>query len=349
MSNQIVNEDLQTIYSSNIDWHKFAGKTVLITGANGFLPAYMVRALLFANQQDPALNIKVLALVRNIDKAKKRFDEHLTNSALVFIAQDVCDKIQIEEKIDFIVHAASQASPKFYGIDPVGTLSANVIGTMNLLECAKEHQVESFLYFSSGEVYGQVEDEHNPVKEDYYGYLNPMMVRACYGESKRMGENMCVGYYHQFGVKAKVVRPFHTYGPGMDLNDGRVYADFVANAISATDIEMKSDGKATRAFCYLTDATIGFFVALLEGKDAEAYNVGNPIEEHSIINLAQIVADVAPKPLRVIKAPVKDDNTYLKSPIQRSTPNIDKMNGLGWFPTTKAEEGFKRTIEFYLQ
>ena len=187
-ANKVIIEDLHGIYYSNIDWEKFCNKTVLITGANGFLPAYIVQSLLFANYINPSLNIKVVALVRNIDKAKIKFKDYLDNKSLEFIIQDVCNAITITGKIDYIIHAASQASPKFYGVDPVGTLSANVIGTRNLLELAKKNNVESFLYFSSGEVYGQVENEHNPVKENYHGYLDPMMVRACYGESKRMGE-----------------------------------------------------------------------------------------------------------------------------------------------------------------
>jgi len=345
--NKIILEDLQQIYNSTISWSRFTGKNILITGANGFLPAYLVQSLLFANQANSSLNLKVFALVRNIDKAKKRFNDYADNKALVFIAQDVCDEILIKEKIDFIIHAASQASPKFYGTDPVGTLSANIIGTKNLLDFATAKQVESFLYFSSGEVYGQVDNEHNPVKEDYYGYLNPMLVRACYGESKRMGENMCVCYHHQFGVKAKVVRPFHTYGPGMDLTDGRVYADFVSNVVEGVDIEMKSDGKARRAFCYLTDATIGFLTVLLNGEDGQAYNVGNPKEEYSIIELAEIIITLGSKKSNIKLLDENNNNSYLKSPIQRNTPAVNKIAQLGWEPTTSATVGFKRTIDSF--
>ncbi|MDB5002299.1 MAG: dTDP-glucose 46-dehydratase [Mucilaginibacter sp.] len=347
IKNKIIVEDLEEIYNSHIKWELFANKTVLITGANGFLPAYMVQALLYANRINLNLNIKVLALVRNIEKAKLKFEAYLDNKNLEFITQDVCDAITIKSKIDYIIHAASQASPKYYGIDPVGTLSANILGTMNLLELARKNQVESFLYFSSGEVYGQVDDEHNPVKENYYGYLDPMMVRACYGESKRMGENMCVSYHHQYQVPAKTVRPFHTYGPGMDLGDGRVYADFVSNAIAGIDIQLKSDGSARRAFCYLTDATIGFFTVLLDGKNGEAYNIGNPNQEYSIMELAEIIAQLGPKKLNVIRIQAADTNSYLKSQLLRNTPDIDKISTLDWVPRTSAATGFKRTIESY--
>ncbi len=346
--NSIVKHDLENIVSNNLPWSVFFNKTVLVTGANGFLPAYMVETLLYLNQGGNKRNITVVALVRNIEKAKTRFAEYLDNKQLVFLEQDVCADINIDRKIDFVIHAASQASPKYYGIDPVGTLSANVLGTLNLMNLAKKHQVESFLYFSSGEVYGQVEEAHNPVIENYYGYLDPMTVRACYGESKRMGENICVSYFHQFGVNAKVVRPFHTYGPGMALNDGRVYADFVSDVVNGKDIEMKSDGSARRAFCYLKDATVAFFTVLLKGEPGEAYNVGNPDEEHSIIELAEAVVKLGKTPLKIIKQPVLATNNYLKSPLLRNTPNIDKLKSLGWSPDTDITTGFAKTISSYL-
>lgn len=347
-SNGIIKEDLQTIYESDIDWSKFYNTTILITGANGFLPAYLVEALLYLNFIDNKNNVKVIGLVRNIQNAKIRFSEYLNNDHLEFIQQDVSDTIELSINIDFIIHAASQASPKYYGVDPVGTLKANVLGTISLFEFAKKNDIKSFLYFSSGEVYGELKSEQIPVKEDVFGYLNPTNVRSCYSESKRMGENICVSYFHQFHVPAKIVRPFHTYGPGMKLDDGRVYADFVSNVLSGQDICLKSNGLAERAFCYLTDATIGFFKVLLEGKNGEAYNIGNPNEEYSILELAEIMVSLYPeKKLQVVKRLSQDDNSYLKSALTRNSSNIDKMKSLNWKPVVSVNDGFKRTIQSY--
>ncbi|WP_183579135.1 NAD-dependent epimerase/dehydratase family protein [Mucilaginibacter sp. X5P1] len=347
--NEIIKGDLLKIISTDIGWDKLANKTVLITGANGFLPAYMVYTLLFLNQQIPGFNVKVIALVRNRNNANEKFKDYLHDNNLLIIEQDVCDIITLKSDVDYIVHAASQASPKYYGIDPVGTLSANVLGTINLLNFARQKHLTSFLFFSSGEVYGQVDEAFNPVKEDYYGYIDPMKVRACYGESKRMGENICVSYYTQYNININVVRPFHTYGPGMQLNDGRVYADFVADIVNGRDIEMKSDGSASRAFCYLADATIGFFMVLLKGKPGEAYNVGNPDQEYTILELAETLTSISTQDLKVIKAPVNDGVQYLKSPLLRNTPNVDKLLALGWNPETSISTGFKRTIDSYLK
>jgi nucleoside-diphosphate-sugar epimerase len=208
--------------------------------------------------------------------------------------------------------------------------------------------VESFLYFSSSEVYGEVPESLMPVKENVFGFIDPARVRSCYGESKRMGETICVSYLHQFGLKAKIARPFHTYGPGMMLDDGRVYADFIANVISKKDIILNSDGSARRAFCYLTDATVGFFKILLEGKDGEAYNVGNPKEEYSILELAQLIISLRPElNLKVkVNLPVKDVN-YIKSTVSKNSPNINKMNELSWNPNVSARDGFNRTIKSF--
>ena len=347
-TNKIIKEDLQTIYNSDINWSSFYNKTILITGANGFLPAYILELLLYLNFIDNKNNVKVIGLVRSIENAKIRFSEYLNNEHLSFIQQDVSDTIHLSNNIDFIIHAASQASPKYYGVDPVGTLKANVLGTMNLVEFAKKKDIKSFLYFSSGEVYGELKSEQIPVKEDVFGYLNPTNVRSCYSESKRMGENICVSYFHQFNLPAKIVRPFHTYGPGMKLDDGRVYADFVSNVLNRQNICLNSNGLAQRAFCYLTDATIGFFKVLLEGENGEAYNIGNPNEEYSILELAEIMVTLYPEEnLQVVKRLSQDDNNYLKSTLTRNSPNIDKMNRLNWKPIVSVHDGFKRTIQSY--
>ena len=343
--NLVIKEDISLIIKRFDFWDRFKNKTILISGANGFLPAYLVETFISLISSN---NTKIIALVRNKEKANKRFHDYLNNSNLSIIEQDVCNEFNCIQKLDFIIHAASQASPKYYKIDPVGTLNANILGTINLIKLAQQHQVESFLYFSSGEVYGEVREEDVPIKEDTFGYINPTLVRSCYGESKRMGETICVSYFAQFGVKAKIVRPFHTYGPGMALDDGRVYADFVANILNNQNIILNSDGSAKRAFCYLTDATIGFLTVLVNGENGVAYNVGNPQEEYSILELANILVNLYPeKKLEVIlNRTINAD--YLKSTITRNSPNIDKLKKLNWNPIVTIEEGFKRTISSFL-
>jgi UDP-glucuronate decarboxylase len=334
-----------------LPWNEFEGKTVLISGANGFLPAYMVETLLYLNETRHHTPTKVIGLVRNIDKAKARFAAYQNRSDLQFLVQDVCDPVKIDLPMDYIIHAASQASPKYYGIDPVGTLSANVLGTFNLLNLAKEKKVKGFLFFSSGEVYGQVPSSDKPIGETDFGVLDPAAVRSCYGESKRMGETMCVAWAHQFSIPTKMVRPVHTYGPGMSFDDGRVFADFVANVVQNQNIVMKSDGRAIRAFCYLADATKAYFTVLLRGKIGEAYNVGNANAELSVLELAEMLVKLFPeKNLQVVRQiPLVDAHGYLPSSVIHNTINMDKINQLGWIADTSPLVGFERTVRSYLK
>lgn len=345
--NRIILEDIEEILSTTrVDWDDFSGKRVLITGASGFLPAYLVETLLYLNKTR-GLSTHVTALVRNRENYTKRFAQHLNNPNLTVLVQDVSKPISLALPHHFIIHAASQASPKYYGVDPVGTLSANVLGTMQLLELARNHPVISFMYFSSGEVYG--ETQCIPTKESDYGYIDPTSVRSCYAESKRMGENMCVSWHAQYQVPTKIVRPFHTYGPGMKLDDGRVYADFVRDILENRPIVVRSEGTASRAFCYLADATAGFFTVLLKGKNGVPYNVGNSQAEISVMDLANLLVGLYPeKQLKVIREYSQGPNYYLQSPISRNCPDISRIHSLGWKPRTSLTDGFKRTIGSYL-
>ncbi len=345
--NRIIEEDLRRITAAPLPWEDLRGKTVLVTGASGFLPAYLVESLLYLNEG--GLDVRVVGLVRNEEKARVRWRHALERPDLRLVVQDVAKPLETEERVDFIIHAASQASPKFYGSDPVGTLEANILGTHHLLSLAKKHKSQGFLFFSSGEVYGQLAPDQVPTKEDQYGLVDPTQVRSCYAEGKRAAETMCVSYHHQYGVPAKIVRPFHTYGPGMSLDDGRVYADFVADIVHGRDIVMKSDGSARRAFCYLSDATIGFLQVLLQGDAGQAYNVGNEEMEESILGLAHRLVRLFPdKGLHVIEQPQPALATgYLQSPIARNCPDTSKVRRLGWKPTTSIEEGFTRTVESF--
>ncbi|SDF28359.1 NAD-dependent epimerase/dehydratase family protein [Sporomusa acidovorans] len=348
MRNRIIEEDICGIVTiKDIPWLELKGKTVLITGANGFIPAYIVETLLYINELNSGLKIKVIAVVRNGKKALARFEHYTGRKDIKFIVQDVCEPISIKENIDYIIHAASQASPKYYGVDPVGTILANVIGTYNLLELARAKKVKGFLYFSSGEIYGEVAENQIPTGEAMYGNTDPLNIRSCYGESKRMGETMCISYMHQFGIPIKIVRPFHTYGPGMLLDDGRVFADFVSDIVNRRDIEIKSDGTAVRVFCYLADAVEGFFRVMLIGKTGEAYNLASdfPI---SILNLAKLLVQLFPeRNLRVLKKSRNQTKNYIESKISRAIPDIKKLKSLGWVTRHSIQEGFARTVQSF--
>ena len=347
-ANPIIRADLERIASVTLPWRGLRDKTVLVTGGSGFLGAYLIKSLLTISRLNK-LNIRVICIARNNRSVEVRLSAYLGAPDLSVVQHDISQPIPKDfPRADFIIHSASQASPKYYGIDPVGPLLANSAGTMYLLEHAVKSQADRFLFFSSGEVYGVPRDPDQLVGELDYGYLDPMNVRSCYGESKRIAETMCVAWAHQHGLHTSVVRPFHTYGPGMALDDGRVFADFVADVVAKRNIILKSDGLAKRPFCYIADATVGFLTVLLTGGKAEAYNVANPEAEISIRDLATLVAGLFPERGISTQFEVQvSSDSYLKSPISRSCPSICKMQELGWTPNIGLHEGFRRTIQSF--
>jgi len=345
MRNRIIEDDLKFISNADLPWDELMGKTVLISGAAGFLISYVVHLLLFLNENRNA-NIKIIGLVRNAERAYEKYNA-VSSENLTFVAQDVCDEISVSEKIDYIIHAASYATPKVFRDNPVGTILPNVIGTKNLLELAVKNNVDGFLFFSTSGVYGHVADEDYPVQETCFGALDSMELSSCYLESKRMGENMCVAWMHQYGVPIKIVRPAITYGPGLDLDGGRSFEDFISCIVRKQDIKLFSDGRAIRNFCYIADATLGFFTVLLKGENGQAYNVATD-HEISIKDLAQyLVDDVFPDlGLKVIHE-YDASRDYLRTQYSRTTVDINKAKALGWTLSFPITEGFKRVVQSF--
>lgn len=344
----IIEEDLKRIVSADLDWGRLFEKSVLISGANGFLPVYMLETLLYLNDEQRA-GIRVTGLVRDRERAMRRLGHLAGRPDLRLTVQDVRDPLIGLDPPEFVIHAASQASPKYFATDPVGTFEPNVLGTQRMLQLANHSRCEGFLFFSSGEVYGRLLDPSIPVTETSYGPVDPMNIRSCYAEGKRAGESLCVCWHAQFGVPAKIVRISHTYGPGMALDDGRVFADFVADIVGHRDIVIKSDGSARRPFCYLADATIAYFTVLLNGKCGEAYNVGSDIET-SIWELAEMLCQLFPeRSCKVIRRERTANDRHLSSPLTGGHFDISKIRALGWEPTTSVEEGFRRTVLSYEQ
>ncbi|WP_159730939.1 NAD-dependent epimerase/dehydratase family protein [Methylosinus sp. Ce-a6] len=346
LDHPLYREDIAQIVETDLPWDALAGRTVLVTGANGFLPAMMVDALLALAKRRADVGLGVLALVRSRERAERRFRAHLHDRALTIFEGDAAEPFDPPGAVDVVIHAASQASPRYYGVDPVGTAAPNVIGTMRLLDLARRKNASRFLYFSSSEVYGALAPQEQPAQETVFGRLDPATQRACYAESKRMGETLCVAHHAQYGAQAVIVRPFHTYGPGMRLDDGRVFADFVRDVVTGRDIVLNSDGSAERAFCYLADAVRAFFAVLLKGEAGLAYNVGNPEAVASVRALAETLIGLYPQRGVSLRSSVPPSG-YIPSQIQRSAPDTTRLEALGWRPTVGIAEGFKRTIDIY--
>ena len=344
--NPIVWEDLEQIVAEHCHWDFYQNQTVLVTGGGGLLASYLVRALLRASDSLD-LNVRVTCLLRSAPSTGSRLGPwlHHPNLSLIYGSAEAYPYGQLKPQ-NIVVHAASSASPRAYSKDPVGVLLPNSIGTAQLCEQARKWGSRRFLFFSTGEVYGVNEKEY--LNELDFGYLDPNTVRSCYAESKRMGETTCKAYAHQYGLSTSCARIFHTYGPQMDLEDGRVFADFVRDALKGQPIALASTGTARRCFCYLSDATAAFLQLLVKGGSGEAYNLANPDAETSIIDLAKLISCLVEPRLEVCSVDpgiVKPD--YMASPVQFSLPSIAKLQDLGWRPTTDLKSGFSRTLLSY--
>jgi UDP-glucuronate decarboxylase len=307
---------------------------VLVTGAAGFLGGAVARELL-------ARGDRVTALVRSESRARERLAD--IADRIAFFEWDL-NRIAVPEMpagITHVIHAASQASPRFYGTDPVGTALPNAVGTAALLEAATQAKVKGFLFVSSSEVYGAASSDQ-PLKESDLGPLDPAAQRACYAESKRMGETLCVAWASQHGLPTLIVRPFHTYGPGLTRDDGRVFADFAYAVAEGRPIVMTSDGSARRAFCYASDAVDGILTVLTKGQPATPYNLANPDAELSVKELAELLVSLYPGSELIQRPP---PGGYLPSPFNRLIPDISRLQGLGWQPRISAANGFRRFID----
>lgn len=322
------------------------GRTILITGASGVLPSYMADTVAWLNEHLFTRPCRLFALVHAAPSDGGRLSHLRDRDDVRFLVQNVSDALMITEHIDFYVHAASSASPKKYLAQPLDTMDANVTATRHLLERARREGCEGFLFFSSGEIYGDTPAAHVPTPETFPGLVDDASPRACYTESKRFGETLCMTFHREYAVPVNIVRPFHVYGRGMALDDGRVIADFLRNRIEGTAIRILSDGSGRRAFCYLADATIGFWKSLLCERRGEVYNIGDSREPIAIRDLAQLVARLERPELEVSWAPTLPD--HLKDSPSTVCPDIGKATRLlGYAPKTGLEDGLRRTIAWH--
>ena len=328
-----------------------AGTHVLITGAAGFLCAYFLEIIARYNQRHEAKQIKVLATDNFLSGLPARLAEFTGNASIAIEEHDVLQPLESALEFQYIIHGASIASPVFYRRYPIETMEVNVNGTWNLLRRAVSDSSDGVLYFSSSEIYGDPSPDNIPTKESYLGNVSCIGPRACYDESKRMGETLAYNYFRQKGVPVKIVRPFNVYGPGQNLQDQRIVPDIMSAAVHGHDIRLFSDGAPTRSFCYARDFFVGAMYALVMGKPAEAYNIGND-EEISIRGVAELMAEIAGDYGRQIRVEfaTSDDSDYLVHNPNRRCPDLTKAKTeFGWVPVVKVREGLRRTLASYIE
>ena len=326
---------------------RFAGKRILLTGAAGFLGVQFVHFFLRLNASGRLSSPCHLTAMDNYIRGVPAWLEGLKDRPdLRLQTADIVPTRKFEQA-DFIIHAASIASPTFYRKFPIETMDANTTGLRNLLDHAAEHRPEGFLYFSTSEIYGDPDAAHIPTPETYRGNVSCTGPRACYDESKRFGETLCVNFARIRQVPVTIARPFNNYGPGLRLSDRRVLPDFFRDALANRDIVLLSDGRATRTFCYISDAVSGYLRILLRGAPGESYNIGTEKPEISMRDLAGLVIKVTAASGRVVHRP-SEDRDYLTDNPQRRCPVIAKASAdLGYAPQVGLEEGLRRSFAYY--
>lgn len=301
---------------------KIGGKTLLLTGAAGFLGRYFMEVLLGFNENNPKNRIKVIALDSYISSGKSKFDSEAKKfDEVEWIYGDASLAAQLPNRFDYIIHAAGIASPAHYRANPIKTIEVAVNVTKELLEKAKIDN-SRFLFFSSSEIYGDPDPSAIPTKETYRGFVNSRGPRACYDESKRLGETLCWIYQTYFNVHATVARPFNVYGPGMMPKDFRVLPNFATSIAKNESLKVYGSGKQTRTFCYITDAIDGFTKILVESKTPDVFNIGNPTPEISMIDLAKLCVEISgtKSNFEIIKYP----DSYPDDEPNRRCPDINK-------------------------
>lgn len=343
-NNKVVQDDLTQICRSGLNWKEFDNKTVLITGATGMLAEYLAFILLYL-RKDYDVRVNVIALCRTRNHAEKVYGDFLDKDYFSLLYQDVCMPIEYRGEIDYIFHLAGNASPYSINNDPVGILKANLLGTFNVMELAREKSVHRVLFVSTREVYGA--SSESQLLETSFGRLDPMDNRSCYPESKRAAETILRSYYLQYGIECVIARVAHSYGPGMKIhNDGRVMADFMGNAVDGKDIVLHSSGEAVRSFLYLSDAVVGLFTILLNGKEGEAYNLSNEQEPMPIYKVAELICSLVPeKNIQVVFSNEKPKGGYCNYP--RVALNNQKIQNLGFEPQVDLKNGLIKTILSY--
>ena len=335
---ELYNEEIKKYASKNIDWEKLKDKTFLITGATGLIGKFLIDVIMYKNDTDN-LNCNVIALGRNESKAKERFANCFNSNLFKFYETDINETITIEEeKLDYILHAASSTHPLQYSNYPISTITANVIGTKNILDLAVKTNASRVLFASSVEIYGENRGDVDAFDESYLGYINCNTLRAGYPESKRTGEALCQAYIKEKGLDIVIPRLSRIFGPTILSTDSKALSQFINKAVNDEDIVLKSEGNQYFSYTYVGDAVTALLYTLFYGVNGEAYNVSDDTYDITLKDLASTIAKQVGK--KVIFDLPSEEERKGYSTATKAIMVSDKIKKLGW----SVEESLDKTL-----
>lgn len=341
MNNQVLQEDVKRFAEQFELWEQLKNKTFLITGATGLIGSVMIKCLLALNSQKN-IGIKIVAVVRNLEKACRLFGNN--NESLQFLQTDLHNLCadNISQKVDFIIHLASPTSGRFMEENPVETFDLAYQSTHALLNYTNQTDTESMVFVSSLEYYGQVFDDRL-ITEKVQGWVDPMSARSSYPMGKRAAEYLCFAFSNEYGTPAKVARLTQTFGAGISENDNRVFAQFARSVINGEDIVLHTTGESAKPYCYTIDCISAILYILLKGRSGEVYNVANEETYVNIRNLAEFLKEYF-NPAINVRVELNENMGY--APVTKLRLSAEKLRNLGWAPRYGLREMFERLIKY---
>ena len=343
MLDSVTQEDLN--YLANVDfldWEKIRDSSILVTGATGQIGSEIVKLLIILNETKK-LNIKIIALIRNEEKAKTIY-ECFDKDFIKFLCQDITNPINIDEKIDYIIHTANSTTSKDFITKPVETINSIYIGTKNILDFAKSRIIKSMIYLSSMEVYGIPNDDKKIYEKDI-GQLDSMLVRNSYPIGKLVAENLCVSEFSEYKLPIKIVRLTQTIGGLITQNDNRVWANFVRKSARGENIVLHTKGETKRNYLYITDAVSAIFAILLNGENGQIYNAANEETYCSILEMANVAAILSKDRKTKIVFEFLDDSVTGYQAVKKVDLSSEKLQKLGWKPSVDLKTAFAKMIK----
>ncbi|MEE6635748.1 NAD(P)-dependent oxidoreductase [Limosilactobacillus pontis] len=339
----ILEDDFKYIINSEVDIDKFRDSSVLITGATGLIGSLLTRFFLYLNSRRN-YKINIYAVIRNQDKAEKLYKNYSTNDLNYIVADLEHDNVNVLGNIDYVVHAAAVTKSKLLISKPVDVIKISINGTEKILDLAVKKGVKSVVYLSSMEIYGQPKIQ-GIIREDNLGAIDLTNPRSCYPESKRLCENLCAAYNHQYGLNVKVARLAQTFGAGVLNSENRVFAQFVRSIINGENIVLHTEGKSEGNYVYTADALKAILMLLLSGTPGEAYNVVNENNHTTIKQMASdVIANFGSSRQKVVIDIPKENMGY--APEVHMKLSGEKLEKLGWKPQFDLNEMYSRLISW---